>query len=291
VIRLHFTVLASGSGGNASLLETDGFGLLLDAGLGPRQLAGRLRAVGASWTQVQAVLLTHTHSDHWNERTFFQVDRLGIPVYCHAEHHEALAAYSPAFGTLREKGLVHDYEVDAPIAFAAGLSCQPFRLCHDGGLTCGFRFQEGPDATGRTLSLGYAADLGSWCPDVARRLADVDLLALEFNHDVELERGSGRAPQLIARVLSDDGHLSNAQAAALVKQVLELSPAGRLRHLVQLHLSRDCNRPALARQALAELCAGIEVHTASQHRPGPRITVEPALDGLPSWSQPLLPGW
>jgi glyoxylase-like metal-dependent hydrolase (beta-lactamase superfamily II) len=60
---LRFTVLASGSGGNASLLEADGFGLLLDAGLGPRQLAGRLAAVGASWQQVHAVLLTHTHSD------------------------------------------------------------------------------------------------------------------------------------------------------------------------------------------------------------------------------------
>ena len=62
----RFTVLASGSSGNSSLLEVDGFGLLLDIGLGPRQLASRLITSGRSWQNVQAVLLTHTHGDHWN---------------------------------------------------------------------------------------------------------------------------------------------------------------------------------------------------------------------------------
>src|SRR5262245_11408540 len=68
-VTLQFAVLASGIGGNASLIATDGMSVLLDIGLGPRQLARRLDAVGASWPQVRAVLLTHTHSDHWNERT------------------------------------------------------------------------------------------------------------------------------------------------------------------------------------------------------------------------------
>src|SRR5947209_5318536 len=96
----QFTVLASGSGGNASLLEADGFGLLLDVGLGPRQLAGRLAAARASWAKVHAVLLTHTHSDHWNERTLAHLHRHGIPLYCHAGHHEGLRAYSEAFSLL-----------------------------------------------------------------------------------------------------------------------------------------------------------------------------------------------
>src|SRR5262249_29353606 len=56
---LRFTVLASGSAGNASLIETGGFGLLLDAGLGPRQLGARLASVGASWQDIHGVLLTH----------------------------------------------------------------------------------------------------------------------------------------------------------------------------------------------------------------------------------------
>ena len=108
---------------------------------------------------------------------------------------------------------------------------------------------------------------------MARLLLDVDVLALEFNHDVALERGSGRSPRLIARVLGDHGHLSNEQAAALVRHVLRLSEPGRLRHLIQMHLSRDCNRPALARQAVGDLPEHIEVHTAVQHRPGPRLAI------------------
>ena len=71
-MSLRFTVLASGSSGNASLIEADGFGLLLDAGLGPRILGGRLRQIGLSWSHVHAALLTHTHSDHWSDRTFAQ---------------------------------------------------------------------------------------------------------------------------------------------------------------------------------------------------------------------------
>src|SRR5437764_4806665 len=87
---LRFTVLASGSGGNATLVECDGFGLLIDAGLGPRQLATRLTAAGASWSSVHALLLTHTHSDHWNDNTIGHLMRRRIPLYCHPGHHRVL---------------------------------------------------------------------------------------------------------------------------------------------------------------------------------------------------------
>src|SRR5437764_6555352 len=107
---LEFTVLASGSAANSSLLEADGAGLLIDVGLGPRQLAGRLAAAGASWTRVRAALLTHTHTDHWNERTFAYLQRLRIPLHCHPEHHANLLAYSPAFAALHADGLVHPYQ-------------------------------------------------------------------------------------------------------------------------------------------------------------------------------------
>src|SRR5947209_1865236 len=98
---LHFAVLASGSAGNASLLEADGCGVLIDAGLGPRQLATRFAAVGASWQRIRAVVLTHTHSDHWNDRTLATLQRYRIPLYCHAGHHATLASYAPSFAGLR----------------------------------------------------------------------------------------------------------------------------------------------------------------------------------------------
>src|SRR5205823_5933023 len=108
---VQFTVLASGSGGNASLLQVDGFGLLLDVGLGPRQLSSRLAAVGASWQQVHAVLLTHTHSDHWRDTTLRYLQRMRIPLYCHAEHHAALLLYGSAFARLQVENLVRSYAV------------------------------------------------------------------------------------------------------------------------------------------------------------------------------------
>jgi phosphoribosyl 1,2-cyclic phosphodiesterase len=269
---LRFTVLASGSGGNASLVEADGFGVLIDAGLGPRQLAARLRAAGLSWSVVQAVLLTHTHSDHWKDATLATLARQRIPLYCHPGHHTVLRTYSDAFLALLAADLVRPFAAGEDLVLGPGLRCRPLPLRHDGGATFGFRLEGPADLLGHVPALGYAADLGCWDEALAESLAGVDLLAVEFNHDVAMQYASGRMPRLIERVLGDDGHLSNEQAAALVRAVLERSPAGRLRHLVQLHLSRECNRPALARRAGQGAVAGLEVpvtiHTAEQDAPG-----------------------
>src|SRR5262245_49773642 len=271
----RFTVLGSGSAGNASLLEADGFGLLLDAGLGPRQLAGRLAHVGASWASVHAVLLTHTHSDHWNDRTLAHLVRRRVPFYCHPGHHRVLETWAHNFSSLKAAHLVRDYEAQADFTLAPGLRCQALPVSHDGGVTFGFRLDGLPDLFGHSCAIGYVADLGCWDEMLAQALTDVDLLAIEFNHDVRMECASGRTPALIARVLGDQGHLSNDQAAGLLREVLRRSRPGRPRHVVQLHLSRDCNEPSLAaaaaRKVLAELSCTGDVHTASQDRVGTTI--------------------
>jgi phosphoribosyl 1,2-cyclic phosphodiesterase len=302
---IRFTVLASGSAGNSSLVQIDGFGLLLDAGLGPRQLARRLSAVGASWAQVNAVLLSHTHSDHWHDRTLAHLQRHGIPLYCHAEHADSMLRDGSAFAPLQSAGLVRWFREDEALLLTPMLRCRTLPLSHDGGPTFGFRFDAEPTAMfGEPSALAYAADLGTWTPELAQALADVDVLALEFNHDVGMQHASGRSFHLIRRILGDRGHLSNVQAAALVQETLRRSAPGRLRHLVQLHLSRDCNQPELARRtALAALgTQAVEVHTASQDIPGPAVsagapvtiplrprTARPRrINGKPT--QPWLPG-
>jgi ribonuclease BN (tRNA processing enzyme) len=279
-MSLRFTVLASGSAGNASLVEAGGFGVLIDAGLGPRQLAQRLAVSGLSRANVHAVLLTHTHGDHWRDRTFADLCRRDVPLFCHPDHHDCLGEQSPAFGELLGAGLVRPFAADEPFELAGGLRCRPLPLRHDGGATFGFRLDGPADIFGRVASLAYVADLGCWDDDLADALAGVDLLAVEFNHDVELEYASGRMPRLIARVLGDDGHLSNVQAAELVRAVLERSADGRPRHVVQLHLSRECNRPALARAAALEVLAGrdeVTVQTAEQDCPGATIHLNALL--------------
>jgi ribonuclease BN (tRNA processing enzyme) len=282
-MTIRFTVLASGSAGNASLVQVDGFGLLLDAGLGPRSLAKRLAAAGLSWDDVQAVLLTHTHTDHWHERTLAHLGQRGIPFYCHGDHQPALQRGSAEFAVLRQGNLVRTYEADHTLCLAPGFRVRALALRHD-GLTFGFRLEFFGHPLRRPTVLAYAADLGSWTSRLARALADADILALEFNHDVDMQVISGRPYSLVRRNLGDHGHLSNAQAADLLREVLRLSPRGRLRHLVQLHLSRDCNRPelALAAARLASEGHDLVIHTSSQDAPLRCVSAGP--QPLNGWS-------
>jgi phosphoribosyl 1,2-cyclic phosphodiesterase len=279
-MTLRFTMLASGSRGNSTLVQADGFGVLIDAGLGLADLEERLREAGHRWDHVHAMLLTHTHTDHWNDATLSHLCKRGVPLYCSAMHHPALVKNSAAFARLSQAGLVHGFVEDEEVHLAPGLRMRAVRVRHDAGATFGFRLEGPADLFGQSAAVGYVADLGTWDDRVAEALSDVDLLAVEFNHDLDLERLSKRPAFLIARVLGDEGHLSNAQAAALVRAVLARSTPGRLRHLVQLHLSGECNKPALAKAAARGVVpAGVRVHTAEQHRAGRMLRLEPS--GLP----------
>jgi hypothetical protein len=159
-----------------------------------------------------------------------------------------------------------------------GVRCRPIRVLHDGGATFGFRFDGAGDLFTKPWALAYVADLGSWNDEIVRALADVDLLALEFNHDRELEHASQRPKAIIDRVLGDEGHLSNEQAASLLREVIRLSKSHRLRQVVQLHLSGECNRPALAMDAVQRILGEsnhfIQVHTAHPDRASPTIHVK-----------------
>jgi len=302
---LRFTVLASGSRGNASLIQGGASaGVLLDLGLGPRDLRKRLTTIGADWDAIGAAILTHTHSDHWKDATLAQLRRRRIPFYCHAEHHAALLAYGEEFARMLADDLVVSFTAREEFSLAGGLRCRALPVRHDSGATFGFRFETGVGLFQTPAVLGYASDLGCWNPELAQALADVDVLAVEFNHDVDLQYASGRSPLLIRRVLSEHGHLSNAQAGALLAHVLTISTPGRLQHVVQLHLSQECNRPALAQEA-AQAALGaqhVQVHTARQDRPLPTLDVGPTANGgsarparaagrrVPISQRPCLPG-
>jgi phosphoribosyl 1,2-cyclic phosphodiesterase len=273
----RFTVLASGSSGNACLLQAAGRGLLIDCGVGPRVLARRLAVHGLGWRHVHAVVLTHTHGDHWHEATLVYLHRLRLPFYCHPSHDESLARCSPAFAALRSVACVRHYDGASPFEPLASLSCRPLPVSHDGGETFAFRFEGSPGLFGPTWTLGYAADLGCWDDGLALALADVDLLAVEFNHDEDLQRRSGRPDTLIRRVLGDRGHLSNSQGAGLVQAALAASHHRCLRHVVPLHLSRECNRPELARgsaaTALRAAGSAASVHLPAADGGGPSLVL------------------
>jgi phosphoribosyl 1,2-cyclic phosphodiesterase len=286
-MAVQFHVLASGSSGNACVLDVDGFGVLLDFGLSPRQLAPRMKRCRVAWERIHAVLLTHDHTDHWQAATLAHFAKLRLPIYCHEEHVQAFDPKSRAFSALSAAGLFRHYQTGKRLKLNAECQCLPIALSHDGTKTTGFRFE------GAGWAIGYAADLGCWQPALAKKFADVDLLALEFNHDVKMQLVSGRHPRLIRRVLSDTGHLSNDQAAVMLAEILKISEPGRVRHLVQLHLSRQCNRPELAKaaaqQVVDRLGIDLSIHTTDQECAGPSITLDEGASMEPKYVQPMLP--
>ena len=263
----RFTVLASGSSGNAALLESNGFGLLIDCGLHPRVLGARLREIGASWEKVNAVILTHTHGDHWKDLTLGELRSRRILLYAHPEHHDQLGSSARSFDALRRAGLTRTYSEEGAVELTAGFVVRPVRVEHDAEPTFAFRIDQ-CDSGKLAWSVGYASDLGCGSSALVNALAGVDVLALEFNHDVRMERRSRRPRFLIDRVLSDCGHLSNEQAAKLAVAIAARSGEGFPGHLIQLHLSRECNRPEIAatagQAALAAINPLVEVVTARQ---------------------------
>jgi phosphoribosyl 1,2-cyclic phosphodiesterase len=289
---VQFTVLASGSRGNATLLRAGGAGLLVDLGLGPTALADRLASVGARWDGIAAVLLTHTHGDHVNDASLRWMARHGIRLYCHEGHRSALAGVR-GFQALERSGGLRLYD-DRPFLTPTGMRIEALPLSHDGP-TFGFRIEGQGDRRARPVALGYLADTGCWSEGHADALADVDLLGVEFNHDVELQRRSGRSPALIARNLGDRGHLSNVQGAGLLAAVLHRSRPGTVRHVVLLHLSQDCNRPALAlgeaRAAVRQAGRRATVLTSGQWAACPDLLVRPSRRQQGSSATPTAPGF
>jgi len=293
---MEFCVLASGSDGNASFIRYDGFGVLIDLGINPRRLARTFQAFDLTWDDIQAVLFTHPHGDHWNDSTAFELHERGVPVYCHPRNVLALSKPDSAFLALEESGLIRRFELDQMLPFTDAFRCETFFVPHDAGVNCGFRFEALLPEGGGAIALGYLSDLGAWNEKLVRRLQDVDILALEFNHDETMQRESGRPASLINRVMGSRGHLSNRQAADFLKRLLARSQPGRLAHLIQLHLSRQCNTPDLAhagaRRALAEMRRDARIHTASASQPPVRIRMESPCVSVPAgFRQSFLPGW
>lgn len=272
---IQFSVLASGSRGNATLIRAGHAGVLIDFGMIPSLLEGRMADVGAGWNHVAAALLTHTHGDHVNPTVLRWFASQRVALYCHEGHRRGLETRT-GFRELDALGLVRHYD-DRPFLTPNGMRVEAVELSHDGGPTFGFRLEGRPERRARPVALGYLADTGTWTDAVAEAMSDVAALGVEFNHDVALQRRSGRAGYLIARNLGPRGHLSNDQGADLVAAVLKRSTPGALRHVVLLHLSEQCNRPVLAidraNLAIRESGRKVLVHAARQRDAFPDLKV------------------
>ena len=270
---VQISVLASGSGGNATLLATAKTKLLIDAGIGPRLLAERLGELGLDVGSLDAVLLTHLHHDHFRPPTLSPFIKHKTNVCCHQNHVRPLARRGDQARRLAEAGLLWAFK---EATFRVGeVEVLPMALPHDDeGGSFGFLFTF-PNGRGN-YRMGYLTDLGHMPSEHLECSADCDVLALEHNHDLGLLESSGRPAQLKARIRGQLGHLSNAQAACALWTMLEHSGSAP-KHLFLMHLSRECNRPELpiksSSEVLAAFGAQTEVHLTYQHQATPPVTL------------------
>lgn len=226
--------LASGSAGNAYCVESDGYVLLIDCGLSCRELLKRSRAAGIDLGSVVAAVFTHSHDDHIKGVAKFHDCFPGAGLFANAMTADSIAACAGVDEmdfSIFENG--QDFE-------AGPFDIKPFAIPHDTSDPVGFLVADGD------CRYFHATDIGTPLESIGENLAEADIATLESNHDAVLLRKSGRHPSLIQRIAGPRGHLSNDQACDLVRRFA--SP--RLRKLALAHLSRDCNVPHVAEDAM-----------------------------------------
>ena len=228
-LGLH--ILGSGSKGNCALVEGPEGLIMIDNGFSRREVLKRMHELDLNERDVRALILTHEHTDHVS----------GISVWCRAFDVELYASV----GTPETRRYLEELpfcEFLPGLCFeVAGISVRTFATSHDVVNPVGFRFDCDGD------SIGYATDTGELSEDALDALDDVRLLALESNHDVPMLRCGPYPRYLQDRILSDRGHLSNAQAAEAAARVV----GPHTEQLVAMHISQENNRPSLAVRSFA----------------------------------------
>jgi phosphoribosyl 1,2-cyclic phosphodiesterase len=241
---MRVSILASGSKGNASLYESGGTRLLVDAGIG-------VRALLAHAPRIDGIVVTHAHSDHVGNCQRL-ARKLNAPLYLS----EATArAISPGAPTVT-------FSPREPFQVGT-ITVSPLPLPHDAA-------QVGLVMADGNTRVGLVTDLGEVPPGLVSHLAGCDVLLLESNHDVDLLEEGPYPEHLKRRIRSARGHLSNLQTRGLLRALYRDAGADGGAHTVVLvHLSEKNNTPALAHASAADALLGLPVRLvcASQREP------------------------
>lgn len=246
--QMRLSVLASGSGGNAALLEyTLGARrhvVLIDIGISPRRLRAALTEHKLTFEDLSDVMITHFDHDHW-ARAWSAKPWEGPTLRLHRRH----LRRAERAGALNRRTEPFTDAFELP----GGVGVHVVLNAHDDLGSAAFRFQFGQ------VSLGYATDLGRASDALVETMRHVDLLAIESNYCPRLQAASARPEFLKRRVMGGHGHLSNEQCRDAVSRI---EPR---RQVVLLHLSRQCNTPELA--ASHHAGAPYALTVSDQHRP------------------------
>lgn len=253
--QIHLHVLASGSKGNAAVVEGPEGCVLIDCGISRKALTERAAVLGLDLSRVSTVLLTHEHADHVS----------GLTVFCNHFDGELIATA----GTVGRR----KYLAELPFTLVghsdtfevAGMRVQAFPTFHDVNDPMGFRFSTADDA------LGFCTDTGTLGPEAMAALSNVRILALESNHNEKMLATGPYPAYLKARVGGSHGHLSNAQAAEALTQLV----GPDTETVIAMHLSHENNRPSVAVRTLAEAVGAepVDGSLTEARTPDGRLTI------------------
>ena len=251
---VKFCVLASGSSGNAALLATDKTRILVDAGLSMKELGKRLASIGEDLERLDAILITHEHSDHVS----------GLPVLARNKKIAApifmprLAAPVIDWGETQPR--LEPFQAGARLRIG-DIDVQSFSIPHDAIDPVGYAFQA------QGIRIGVVTDLGYIPESIKFHLRRTDLLLLEANHDLDMLKVGPYPWSVKQRVMSRVVHLSNKVMAEYLAEDLDSAT----NNLVLGHLSEQNNHPAIVRmfasQALEKRGLGTRLAIARQHTP------------------------
>ena len=265
-MAVAITVLASGSKGNCTLISSGATRLLVDAGLSCRELLRRLTLCGESASGIDAILITHEHSDHVGGVNVL-AKRLKVPVYMTAATYEMYRRYArDSAGNRITLQRLETFE--AGRAFEIGdVTVTPFTIPHDAVDPVGFTFRS------EGIKVAVCTDLGYMPASVKHHIHGCQILMIESNHDLEMLRGGPYPWSVKQRVMSRVGHLSNDALA----DFLTTDYDGGAEYLILAHLSEQNNHPEIARMT-AERALGEQrnfvrnqLMLAAQHEPLPAI--------------------
>ena len=236
--HIHTFVLASGSKGNAAIIEGPQGSLLLDCGLSRKRLLERAHEAGCDLGRLRAILVTHEHGDHTS----------GLPVVCNHFDGPVYATAGTATGRKSLAGLSFDLIDHDAVLELAGMRVRAFPTSHDVNDPMGFRFEVLGHDHEVLDAVGWATDTGYLTDEALDALYGCRVLGLEANHDPRMLATGPYPAYLKARVGGEYGHLSNEQAAEALPTLVTRDTET----VIALHLSEENNRPSLAVRALAQ---------------------------------------
>ncbi len=258
---MKVSVLGSGSSGNCIYVENNDRGFLIDAGLSGRETEKRLSNIGKSVQSVDAIIITHDHSDHTKGAGILS-RRHAIPIIIEKE------SYNAARNILGE---VSDVEYFTPhsVFEINGLGIEAIRSDHDSASSvCLFIRNE-------KKNLGVFTDLGRINDSIKDIFPFLDAAVLEFNHDIDMLENGPYPQYLKERIRGRYGHLSNNDASAFVKRYM----GKQLKTLFLAHLSDHNNTASIARETLYNTMKGyrkfdeVNVILTSRKAPTPLISL------------------